>query len=134
MDVQLIYVSDNYTEKGEIEEILEKSRKNNANLEITGILLYTEDNFLQCLEGDYTKVMSLYDKIKADKRHGNVRLISLHSIEKRDFPNWAMGEKKIALEIGKLEGNLNSEEKEKFNDILKGYEDTQAIELIKKLI
>lgn len=41
MNVQLIYVSDNYTGKGEIDDILEKSRTNNANLEITGILLLT---------------------------------------------------------------------------------------------
>lgn len=41
---------------------------NNAN-RITGILIYSEGNFFQVLEGEEKQVRELYDKIEKDSRH-----------------------------------------------------------------
>ncbi len=49
--------------------LLETCRKNNAELGVTGMLLYKDGNFMQVLEGDERKVRTLYEKISGDARH-----------------------------------------------------------------
>lgn len=53
----------------EINEILTHTEKNNNKLEITGILLYSEGNFFQVLEGPREDLQTLYTKIKLDSGH-----------------------------------------------------------------
>ncbi len=57
--------------------MLEKARENNSRDNITGCLLYYEGEFIQYLEGNQVKVLTLFDKINADKRHKDVTLLSL---------------------------------------------------------
>ncbi|MBW8245161.1 BLUF domain-containing protein [Muricauda oceani] len=56
--------------------LLEQSRNNNIRDNITGCLIYYMGGFIQVLEGDRTKVLELYEKIKLDKRHKNVHMFS----------------------------------------------------------
>lgn len=72
-------------------ELLTQARESNCALEITGMLLYKDGNFLQVLEGDAGKVQTLYEKIAADKRHTTLKILSHEACKQRDFPDWSMG-------------------------------------------
>ena len=91
--IQLIYASSAYEQLSETElvEILEVSRRKNAERDITGLLLYRGGNFLQVLEGPASAVDALYQTIANDPRHKGIILIARKAITERDFPNWEMG-------------------------------------------
>jgi len=67
----LIYVSSAVTEfsKSELVDLLESCHANNANLGVTGMLLYKDGNFMQALEGNEDVVRGLHAKIALDPRH-----------------------------------------------------------------
>lgn len=55
-----------------LENLLEDiALKNNA-LDISGILLCSEGNFFQLMEGEKEKVQDLFSRIKEDSRHNNL--------------------------------------------------------------
>ncbi|MDH7445129.1 BLUF domain-containing protein [Aquimarina sp. 2201CG14-23] len=56
----------------DMDELFEFVRINNNNLNITGILMYSDGNFFQVLEGEKDQVDSLFKKIQQDSRHHNV--------------------------------------------------------------
>jgi uncharacterized membrane protein (DUF373 family) len=96
----------------DLSDILSKSRKNNIDLGITGMLLYGNKTFIQTLEGEEQKVNELISKIRKDNRHGDFRLISKKEIEKRQFSDWSMGFKKIVeSDLDEIKGieNFNEE-------------------------
>lgn len=130
---QLIYVSKRKCSEEEIIKILEKSREKNKDINVTGMLLYTKDSFIQCIEGEKDEVTTLYEKIKKDERHSNSILISYKFIKKRDFPSWNMGEKKINIENTDFMVDMSDAEKTILSSILSGKEETNAIEVIRKL-
>lgn len=73
-----------------IARILAKSRKNNAQLDVVGGLLFGDGYFLQCLEGDARTVQNLYSKIETDIRHRDVTVLLQSSIGTRTFGAWSM--------------------------------------------
>ncbi len=75
----------------ELIELLEQSRDKNARLDITGMLLYKNGNFMQMLEGERDVVHDLYATICADERHFDVYTIVARDVEARSFPDWSMG-------------------------------------------
>ena len=89
----LIYASSADSSMGdtELRAILERARKVNSQLDITGILLHTEGSYFQVLEGDAEAIDSLYAKIAHDKRHTNVVLIVREPIACRSFADWSVG-------------------------------------------
>lgn len=89
---RLIYVSDQceYIELADLKEILAKSERSNAELEITGLLLMVDRKFLQVLEGPAAELNVLYEKIMRDSRHKNIKLISYTPIHDRHFKEWSM--------------------------------------------
>ena len=74
----------------DIEKILETARNFNFQNEITGCLLFHNNEFIQILEGEKHKLLELYDSIKKDKRHRNVMLLAEAEKQERVFPNWSM--------------------------------------------
>jgi hypothetical protein len=72
-------------------ELLEKSRKNNAKLGITGMLLYKDGEFMQVLEGEEKAVRSLSKRIAEDPRHTNFIILMDRVCTQREFPDWSMG-------------------------------------------
>ncbi|WP_175416188.1 BLUF domain-containing protein [Aggregatimonas sangjinii] len=74
----------------QIAEILEKARRNNKQKDITGCLLFYNEHFIQYLEGEQHKVMTLYDRIQQDDRHFDITLLSSTQIEEREFGSWDM--------------------------------------------
>jgi len=76
--------------KAEIKKIVEISVKNNKTKDITGMLVYRKNEFIQLLEGDQKAVLELYEKIAKDPRHESIFLIYKGEIKKRECPDWAM--------------------------------------------
>lgn len=74
-----------------LDRLLETSRRNNSACGVTGMLLFHEGNFIQALEGPRASVEKVFDRIKQDGTHGDVRAIGPLQIEQRYFPDWSMG-------------------------------------------
>lgn len=79
----------------ELRDLLTKSRKNNAQDDLSGMLLYKDGNFVQVLEGDKEKVLALAAKIAGDDRHKNMMILLKGDIEQRAFDSWSMGFKNL---------------------------------------
>ena len=96
---QLIYTSEANEDMdfSVLESILDRARARNAELGITGMLLYSEGHFLQVLEGDAGVLDHLYAKIAADPRHDHVRTVVSRPIHERDFPDWSMGHRALSI-------------------------------------
>lgn len=93
----------------QISEILESSKKHNAELGVTGILLYCNKHFFQILEGEKEAVESIFEKIAIDCRHDNVIKLQSTFIPNRQFEHWSMGFKSYNRELSPLD-NFNNEE------------------------
>jgi hypothetical protein len=74
----------------QLEYLLGQARQFNAAHELTGILLYGNEQFFQVLEGEAATVHCLYDRICRDPRHRNVTTYADKAIPARAFPNWHM--------------------------------------------
>ncbi|KAN0066087.1 hypothetical protein ACQY0O_000180 [Thecaphora frezii] len=91
--LQVVYTSSALTRhmsREEISDILQRSRQNNAQRDITGLLLYRDGSFVQFLEGPQHQVNSVYRKIEQDPRHRGIVRILRQTVEKRDFSKWEM--------------------------------------------
>lgn len=88
----LVYVSSatSLLPQSELLSILEKSRCNNENFGITGMLLYSNGTIIQALEGNEAAVKNLYKKISLDSRHKDVIVIVEGEHNEREFGNWSM--------------------------------------------
>jgi hypothetical protein len=80
---------------GVLDGILEQSRKNNPRLGVTGMLCFTNDIFIQVIEGGRDQVCELFNAIIRDSRHLNVRILIYEEIAERRFGNWTMGQVNI---------------------------------------
>ena len=91
--ISLIYVSSatRLLSDQELVDILNISRENNKQRNITGMLLYKDGNFMQVLEGPEGAVLELYEAIRKDNRHKGVMLLGVERVEVRSFPAWEMG-------------------------------------------
>ena len=89
----------------EIEELLSTARKKNAELGVTGILLYEGNSFFQVLEGTPETVQKLYETIGSDDRHQRITKLIFEPIEARDFADWSMGHAAVSMrQLNKIEG------------------------------
>ncbi len=79
-----------------VDSILEQSRKNNPPKGITGMLCFSEDIFLQVIEGGRDTVCELFNTIVRDNRHHGVRILLYEEIAERCFGGWTMGQVNIA--------------------------------------
>ncbi len=59
-------------EKPEVQNLLNYTSNFNNAHDIRGVLLYSEGNFFQILEGDKKFVLELFDQIQKDTRHQNI--------------------------------------------------------------
>lgn len=131
----IVYVSQrnpNCTRE-EIDNILKACERNNSHSDATGVLLYSDSRFIQYLEGDYKKIISLYDKIKQDPRHRNVVMVQMGQVDERQFPSWQMGSKKFSDKKIDYKTHLSMEEAVVFAEILEGQEQTgnKSLDLIR---
>ena len=132
----LVYVSTRTPKctDAEIQKILASCKKNNSDIGITGVLLYSQSNFVQYIEGDYKTLFKLYDKIKTDVRHKNAVMISSAPIQERSFPSWQMGSKTFDLMSVEYQTDISPEDRKVFAEILTGksQEGNKALTLMKQ--
>lgn len=89
----LVYVSSasEPMSRSDLEALLIKARENNAALNVTGMLLYKDGNFMQLLEGSREAIEALHQKIKEDPRHRSVITLLTGETATREFKDWTMG-------------------------------------------
>ncbi len=80
-----------------LSEVLEQSRRNNPSRGITGLLCYTQDVFVQVLEGGREEVSGLLARLMQDSRHKDVTILLFEEIDERRFSGWSMGQVNIDL-------------------------------------
>jgi hypothetical protein len=90
--IELVYFSEGSPDiqSEDISNILKTARDFNSINNITGCLLYHNNEFLQILEGEKETLMDLFNSIKKDKRHTNIILIAEDSKNERTFSGWSM--------------------------------------------
>lgn len=95
----LVYssVAANPLSEDDLRDILQTSQLLNADLNITGMLLYCNNKFLQVLEGRREDVHNLYYKISRDIRHSDLNVLLEGTIASRNFKDWSMGFKSIDI-------------------------------------
>ena len=88
---QLIYYSQPFGfDDAMLDGILLQARRNNPANDLTGALIARGDLYLQLLEGPAEGVTRIFEKIRRDDRHLNVRLLSSEIVSSRLFPAWTM--------------------------------------------
>ena len=80
----------------QVDGILAQSRRNNIARGITGILCFTDDLFIQVLEGGRAEVCALLATIMRDARHAGVQILTYEEISERRFGTWSMGQVNMA--------------------------------------
>ena len=78
------------------EIILETSRKNNEETDVTGALICRSDLYFQFLEGPVESVDATFKKIKLDTRHSEIQKIREEITDRRLFASWAMREDSVS--------------------------------------
>ena len=77
--------------EAELLELLNVSRRNNALLDITGMLLYKDGRFMQLLEGEKDAALALTAKVARDPRHRRLTVLLEGDRPRREFPDWSLG-------------------------------------------
>jgi hypothetical protein len=94
---QLIYMSSLVTDEPQIlPAILDSSVRNNKRRDITGMMLYSDGNVMQVLEGDTDAVLVTFKSIESDVRHSDIYVLVQGEIATRNFSSWSMGFKQIS--------------------------------------
>jgi CheY-like chemotaxis protein len=90
----LLYVSRSQLQPSEtdieVQRIVTVARERNAEVGITGALIFTHTHFAQFLEGPERAVDQLMERLRQDPRHDHVRVVSTPSFERRRFSDWSM--------------------------------------------
>ena len=81
----------------ELHQQVAQWREKNARLDVTGVLLYSEGNILQVLEGAAATVQPLFAAIAADVRHRGVTKLADGPVPGRAFANWSMQMKSVEI-------------------------------------
>lgn len=73
-----------------LEGVVAHSRDYNEGLNVTGLLLFSGDHFIQAIEGPASSVRHLWKHIGKDDRHSGCRILIKDSNITRIFADWAM--------------------------------------------
>jgi len=71
--------------------LLVQARSNNDRDGVTGMLLYADGAFLQCIEGPEYSIADLMGRLELDPRHHRFRVIHEEQCDDRRFDDWTMG-------------------------------------------
>jgi hypothetical protein len=74
----------------QMDQIQHTATIHNAEVGITGFLMFFENRFVQILEGDFENVTSLYGSIRRDPRHCETRIVWFSEHDERQFDTWSM--------------------------------------------
>jgi hypothetical protein len=88
----LVYVSTatRIPSMNDVGRLLDKAQSRNLAEDVTGVLLYADGNFMQCLEGPALGLARVYERIKFDSLHFGMIDLVREPIAAREFPEWSM--------------------------------------------
>ena len=91
--IRLVYVSTcaNNVDFADIQSLLTVAERRNPERGISGMLCWSGEFFLQCIEGDRAPVTQCFARILSDKRHHSIELILSAPTSVRWFSQWGMG-------------------------------------------
>ena len=137
---QLVYISritsTGLSSPSTLNDISETAVERNQIDNVTGILCYGNGYFLQCVEGSEQALTNLKNRLLVDDRHKELKILDFSEITKRRFAGWSL--RSITLErwmtkepeLKKLMPfkpyEWDSNEWQKFLDVLQGYYEEQA--------
>ena len=75
--------------EAQLQQLLRQASSRNQALDVTSMLLYGQEQFLQVLERQQALVQNLYDHIQRDPRHRDVTTFADKQIAHRFFEGWA---------------------------------------------
>ncbi|UJH92847.1 BLUF domain-containing protein [Antarcticibacterium sp. 1MA-6-2] len=75
-------------EQEKLEQLLQKWKEKNNDEGFKGILLYSEGNFFQVLEGEKRQLLELFENIRKDKRHHSVIQILGKEIDQTGYDGY----------------------------------------------
>lgn len=91
---RLIYISESRIDATDAENVVAElvvvSQSRNADLAISGALLFTGTHFAQILEGPPSSLALIMSALRNDPRHGNIIIAARYSISMRVFSGWHM--------------------------------------------
>lgn len=95
--LSIMYVSTSAYPMGvqELDALLLRARAKNTSADITGLLLYKDEQFMQVMEGPDDAVRGLFENISADERHHDVRRLAEKQTVRRQFSQWSMGFRRL---------------------------------------
>jgi len=92
----------------ELQALLTQARAWNTDHNLTGVLLYSNGEIMQVLEGTEEEVDYIFNRIAQDPRHRNVTKLADGEIQQRNFSQWSMGFKAVEpADFAHLTGYLN---------------------------
>ncbi len=106
-----------------LHHLLRTSRERNTQRGITGMLLYSNGNFLQVIEGTDSSITELMAKVGKDLRHHSLSRLAVRPIEKREFSEWSMAFCDVSQRAESgfsafLEAGFNDEEFQKKSELV----------------
>lgn len=72
----------------DISDVLKQAKEKNIKNDVKGILLYSEGNFFQVLEGDKNYILELYTLIENDPRHHTLIQVLGKGIDQGSFDGY----------------------------------------------
>jgi hypothetical protein len=75
----------------QLEDLLITARERNLEMGVTGVLLFSGTEFMQCFEGSPEGVKDVYARIVASSRHHDIRELMNGPVSRRGFKDWQMG-------------------------------------------
>jgi hypothetical protein len=82
----------------DLKRLLESSRLRNQSRQITGLLLYSDRQFMQLLEGEEGDVRRLFATIAQDPRHNGLIKLADKTIPHRSCAEWSMAFAAVSAE------------------------------------
>ena len=74
----------------EIGHIVASARRNNLLVGVTGALLFSHGCFAQVLEGAREDVDLVFERVRGDRRHRDLRILQQGPVSARSFGDWWM--------------------------------------------
>ena len=129
---QIVYLSTAVSSMtdNDLVELLQQSRRKNFLNDVTGVLLYSHQSFIQVIEGPNKAIDSIYKSIENDTRHSNIIKVIDAELPKRNFTDWTMGFATAdSLKMAEFVGYLKSTD-----DLMATDDQHPAIVMIKTFI
>jgi hypothetical protein len=99
----IIYTSEYVGRSEDIDDVLDdivrRSKVNNAEFDITGLLFYHNGRFIQVLEGKKEPLEGLMSILENDVRHEHIQRIVDQAIKKRAFEEWHMDSLNLSEDV-----------------------------------